>query len=328
MITTQVLPDSVRNALELAGRAPSVHNTQPWRFVLGEADPAASAETVRSIKLYADPQRWLRIADADQRDLIVSCGAALHHLRVALAAAGLNARVRRLPDPSDPDLLAEVELGDFTDHVDATLVQQIPRRRSERRAFRNYPLPNAFRQQLFDRAAEQGVLLLHIDSLDRRAVLSGAFAAAAQAQAATDGYAQELAIWTDSTGDEGIPSDNLVRPAPASVVAARDFGTPRVEVNNIEPEETLLVVLGTASDDKLSRLRAGEAMSAVLLEAARQGLAGCPLSQVLEVEATRDVVRDEVLEGSLCPQMLLRIGWPPEPPLPETPRRAVEEILG
>jgi nitroreductase len=301
MITTDVLHESVRHAVELAGRAPSVHNTQPWRFV---ADGG-------SVKLYADTARWLQVADADQRDLMISCGAALHHFRVALAAAGVGVRVHRMPDPEDPDLLAVLELEGPADRVDATLAEQIPRRRSDRRAFRNWPLPDAFRQQLFDRAAEQGV----------------AFEAAAQTQDGQDGYAEELATWTDTAAAEGIPSANLVRPAPPSVVAARDFGVPRETQHNVTPEEAMLVVLGTASDDRLSRLRAGEAMSAVLLEATRQGLASCPLSQVLEVPGTRDVVADDVLNGSMCPQILLRVGWAPEESLPETPRRDVTEIL-
>ncbi|GAA3625021.1 NAD(P)H nitroreductase [Microlunatus ginsengisoli] len=317
MITMNALSESVRNAVELAGRAPSVHNTQPWRFALsGDA-----------IDLYADEQCWLRVADPDQRDLVVSCGAALHHLRVALAAAGIGAQVRRLPDPARPDLLASVVLEGGVDRVDATLVEQIPRRRSDRRAFRNWPLPDAFRQQLFDRAAEQGVLLLHVDDAERRALLAGAFATAAAVQTSRPEYVEELAAWTDHIDSHGIPAENLVRPAPPSVVAARDFGVPRETVNNIEPEQAMLVVLGTASDDRLSRLRAGEAASAVLLEATRQGLASCPLSQVLEVEQSRAVVAADVLGGSLCPQLLLRIGWAPETPLPATPRRPVSETI-
>ena len=317
MITTAVRNETLRHAVELAGRAPSVHNTQPWRFVATED----------SLELIADDRCWLRVADPDQRDLVVSCGAALHHLRVALAASDIAAHVRRLPDPARPELLASVGLGAGPDRVDPTLVEQIPRRRTDRRAFRNWPLPDAFRQKLFDRAAEQGVLLLHIDDPDRRAVLTGAFEQAAAIQAARPGYDEELAAWTDHVDSHGIPTENLVRPAPASVIAARDFGVPRADAYNADPEQVMLVVLGTASDDRLSRLRAGEAMSAVLLEATRHGLAGCPLSQVLEVDASRSVVAEEVLGGSLCPQILIRVGWAPKNPPPATPRRPVVETL-
>src|ERR1044072_245708 len=87
------------SALDLANRAPSVHNTQPWRWALGTT----------TVHLMAAPDRRLPIADADGRDLLLSCGAALHHLRVALAALGWRTEVHRMPNPSDPTHLAAVE---------------------------------------------------------------------------------------------------------------------------------------------------------------------------------------------------------------------------
>src|SRR3982750_4766364 len=87
---------TLRAAIELASHAPSVHNSQPWRWVIGP----------RTVHLYADLRRWLPATDADGRDLVVSCGAVLHHLRVALAASGMHAVVHRIPDPARPDDLA------------------------------------------------------------------------------------------------------------------------------------------------------------------------------------------------------------------------------
>ena len=88
------------------------------------------------------------------------------------------------------------------------------------------------------------------------------------------------------------------------------------------------MVLGTASDDRLSQLRAGEALSAVLLQATHFGLASSPLSQPLEIGATRQVLQDEVLDGTLSPQIVLRVGWAPaDSTLPPTPRRPVAEII-
>jgi hypothetical protein len=83
----------------------------------------------------------------------------------------------------------------------------------------------------------------------------------------------------------------------------------------------------TTSDDPLSQLRAGEALSAVLLHATDLGLATCPLSQPLEIPATRRAIRDEILDGTLCPQLVLRIGWACGPPLPATPRRSQLDVV-
>ena len=89
----------------------------------------------------------------------------------------------------------------------------------------------------------------------------------------------------------------------------------------------MLLVLGTASDDRLSQLKAGEALSAVLLHATDIGLAACPLSQPLEVESIYRAVRDDLLGGSLAPQVLVRVGWGPQEPLPPTPRRPLDDVI-
>jgi hypothetical protein len=96
-----------------------------------------------------------------------------------------------------------------------------------------------------------------------------------------------------------------------------------------EPDGAVLLVLGTASDDPLSQLRAGEALSAVLLHATEVGLAtSCPLSQPLEVGTSRVVLRAEVLDGTVSPQLVLRVGWAPiGPPLPPTPRRPIDDTI-
>ncbi|QGN33934.1 nitroreductase family protein [Microlunatus sp. Gsoil 973] len=313
----RTIPPTLVAAIELAAHAPSIHNSQPWFFVVGQ----------QRIDLYADRERWLKVTDADQRDLLLSCGAALHHLRLGLAAAGIGARVRRLPDQWDPDRIASIELTDQIEAVDHELVEQIPRRRTDRRPFRSYPVPEAFRRRLIDRAAAQGAVLRVIDDPGARQALVGAFAAAGRAQAGLAGYADELATWTRESGGSGIPAANVVRPVPEVVEAARDFGGGPAAATDKAPEEATLVVIGTASDDRLSQLRAGEAMSAVLLEATREGLGTCPLSQPLEIGATRQVIRDRVLAGTLSPQVVLRIGWAPSEPMPPAPRRPVEEII-
>lgn len=310
--------DGVRQAIELAGRAPSIHNSQPWTFVVSG----------QRIDLYADEKRWLPVTDADKRDLLLSCGAALHHLRIGLAAAGLGASVQRVPDAARPDLLASVALDGPADAVDATLSAEILRRRSDRRPFRNYPLPEAFQRELTERAAEQGGLLRVVDDAGARTTLVAAFAEAADLQSRQSGYAEELQAWTQREGGDGIPAGNVSRPVSPAVEVARDFGGEPQPGNKTAPEAATLLLLGTASDDRLSQLRAGEAMSAVLLQATRHGLASCPLSQPLEIGATRDVLRDRVLGGTLSPQIVIRLGWPQEDALPPTPRLPVEELLG
>jgi len=319
MIVGHVDQRTVRSALELASRAPSVHNSQPWRWRLGPT----------SIHLYADLRRWLPATDAEGRDLIVSCGAVLHHLRVALGAAGISTSVHRMPNPGQPDHLAAVELrhGAPTD-AEVDLAGAITRRRTDRRRFGNWEVPDGFLQELVTRAAEQGALLRPVTGGRARSVLIDAIREAAETQETSSAYWTETALWSGRHADiEGVPAANLLRDVGADT--ARRFSEGLIEETDTgEPDGAVLLVLGTASDDPLSQLRAGEALSAVLLYATEVGLATCPLSQPLEVGTSRLVLQDDVLDGAVCPQLVLRLGWPPVgPPLPPTPRRPIDDMI-
>ena len=319
MITQSLNSENLRHALELAGRAPSVHNTQLWQFVVSDT----------SVDLYANLQRWLPATDADRRDLMLSCGAALHHLRLALESSGLGGHTSRLLGGEDSDLLASVKLAP-SPTSGSELLAEIPRRRSDRRPFRHWPIPAEFLAQLAQHAADQGAVLRVIDDPRSRAALLGAFVQAEIAQGEVVGYNSELTVWTGLRGGpEGIPAQNLPDHLSSGVAAHRAFDLGDLSSADVAgPEEDTLLVLGTASDDRLSQLRAGEALSAVLLYATRLGLATCPLSQPLEVADTREVLREEVLGGTLSPQIVVRLGWPQDEAIPPTPRRPVEETLG
>lgn len=317
---------TLRAAVALACRAPSVHNTQPWRWELGQ----------HSLHLYADRTRNLPAIDPTGADLMISCGAALHHVRVGLAALGWRAVVHRLPNPSQPDHLAAIEF-EAQEPTEAlvALATAIPRRRTDRRAFSSWPPPDAVLDQLMARAHREGVEAQVVTGRSRDELLI-AIDRAATTQEADPAYRAEIREWSGvyPGASAGVPAANI----PAG---SHQYGNLRMR--EFPPGELLqadrrllgedagaLLVLSTSSDDDLSRLRAGEATSAVLLEATSAGLATCPLSQPLEVVETKELVRDQVLGGSTCPQLVIRVGWAGfnADPLPATPRRPVVDVLG
>ena len=127
-------PETIRAVLTLATQAPSVHNSQPWHWRIG----------ARSLHLYADASRHLPQTDPDRRDLLLSCGATLHHCSVALAAMGWHAKIHRLPNPGDPNHLASIEVNPQPPgELDVTLAAAIARRRTDRRNYSNWPVPGA-----------------------------------------------------------------------------------------------------------------------------------------------------------------------------------------
>lgn len=317
--------NTLRAAVALACRAPSVHNSQPWRWELGQ----------HSLHLYADRTRNLPAVDPLGADLVISCGAALHHLRVGLAALGWRAIVHRLPNPGQPDHLAAIEFqaGEPTESYVA-LAAAIPRRRTDRRAFSSWTVPQGITAQLVSRALAEGVEAQEVVGRARDELLI-AIAKAAATQEADPKYRAEIREWSGvyPGASAGVPAANI----PAG---SRQYGN--LHMREFAPGELTqtdrlllsedagsLIVLSTSSDDELSRLRAGEATSAVLLEATSAGLASCPLSQPLEVVETKELVRDHVLGGSTCPQLVIRVGWAGfnADPLPATPRRPVIDVL-
>ncbi|MEV6426389.1 NAD(P)H nitroreductase [Nocardia sp. NPDC051463] len=316
------LPDdnTVKTALGLAVRAPSVHNIQPWRWRIGD----------RSIHLYLDPARALPSTDPDQRDLVLSCGAALHHLRVALAALGWSAVVHRLPNPVDPNHLAAIEpVRHRQTQLDVALSAAISTRRTDRRHYSSGPISPGYLGLLTERAAAQGAIVQH--AADRlREVLVTVIETAADRYAADPEYQFQSANWTGrrSTAD-GVTARNIPSVRPGDELPARASAAPQLTDGAQEPDFAELLVIGTSADDRLAQLRAGEAISAVLLTATNVGLATCLLTEPFEIPELRRKVRIGVLGSAAYPQAVLRIGWAPTSAarLPATARRAVDGVL-
>ncbi|KAA1249161.1 NAD(P)H nitroreductase [Mycobacterium simiae] len=312
---------TVRTILTLATRAPSVHNTQPWRWRVGAA----------SLHLYSDTSLQLANTDPDGRDLILSCGAALHHCVVALAATGWQAKVSRLPNPADPSHLAAIEVSrQAADQLDITLAAAIPRRRTDRRHYSFWPVPVSDIALMAARAARNGVTLRQIDAMDK---LNEIVAKSVWDHAANNDYLAELTAWSGRHASAtGVPARNTPIPDAAAPIPSRRFSGPALAMPpDAAPadDNAVMLALGTHSDDRLAQLRAGEATSVVLLTATAMGLASCPVTEPLEIAETRAAVRADVFGSSHYPQMLLRVGWAPinADPLPSTPRRELSEVV-
>lgn len=313
--------ETVHTALSLATLAPSVHNTQPWRWRVG-AD---------SLRLYAAPELHLPTADPDGRDLILSCGIALHHCLIALAALGWQSKVRRLPNPDEPEHLASVQVYRHQpSEVDVTLAAAIPQRRTDRRRYSSWSVPANYIALMGARAARAGVMLRQIESLPR---LQDIVAQAVWRHGTDHDYMAELTTWSGRYASlAGVPARNTPGSDPTALVPPRLFAGPALaqpsEVESVD-DNAVVLALGTKDDNTLAQLRAGEATSLVLLSATALGLASCPVTEPLEITETRDAVQIEVFGISGFPQMLLRIGWAPPTaePLPATPRRPLEDVV-
>ena len=311
-------PGPVEEAVRLACRAPSVHNSQPWLWRL-DGD---------RVHLFADPSRQLRHTDPDGRDLVLSCGAALHQLQVAARGLGWRPDVRRLPDPDEPAHLATITLTPSPASAPALEeMRLLGKRQTDRRRYTSWPVPPERLAALAQLGDAWGARVVPVRDEVARRRLRQLTRRADEVQRDDPGYLAELERQVrpspDGLAPESLPvsasGENRTFPVGALDDPSRDpIG---------EPEGLLLVC--TAADDRLSRLRAGETMSAVWLGAVADGLSVVPLSQALEVAQTRSAVVDELLDGWGYPQIVLRIGWPPivRADLPLSRRRDLDDVL-
>ena len=321
-LTSSGVPESVvRRLVLLACQAPSVYNTQPWAWRLRPD----------GMDLYADHQRRLPVADPTGRELVLSCGAALHHAQVAARALGWEPTVRRFPDPSAPALLAEVRLAPALPPRSAAAdIRAVHERSTDRRRFTSWPVPDERLERLAAEAREWDTDAVAVTDVTDRFRIDLLVGRAHQLQARDPDVLAEQEQWLDRHRGDGVPTATVPdRPAPDPSHRSR-FGVGSLEDTGRDLEGTDgMIVLCAEEDAPGAWLRAGEGLSALWLHAVRQGLSVVPLSQVVEVAETRAALRHDVFGGLVEPLLLLRVGWQAisRSHLVPTPRRPLDQVL-
>jgi hypothetical protein len=313
---------ALTRAAETAGTAPSIHNTQPWHWRIhdGVAD------------LYADLSRHLPASDPDRRMLLLSCGIALHHAAVSLAAQGMAAEITRMPDPADSGHLATVSI---TARIPITpdavrRMRTMAARRTDRRPLLDDPLlPDAV-ASLRAAAAAYGAGL---DVLDRGQMIELAVTIehAQIDEIADDGVRTELHRWTagDHPAGTGVPLAAIPERPLETTVPSRDFGQEgSLPVSSGHDAYAQYAILYGVNDDPPAWLEAGEACSALWLAATEWSIAVLPLSAAVETPASRHALR-RILGGVGHPYLAFRIGIadPRQAMQPRAPRLAAHETV-
>lgn len=304
--------------VETAGRAPSLHNSQPWRFV-----HAADGQ----LELWADRSRWIRFTDPAGRELVLSCGAALFTLEVALRARGATAVIDLLPEAASPDLLARVGTreGPPPNATDRALLRAVLRRHTHRSGFTQEPVDVSLRVAM-QRAAERPGARLHLlEGLRERAVAARLTAQGARLRRDRALLQAEQRFWSaaDTARRTGVPATARGSGRHPFGLAGR-FDDDTGQSGAGPMQGPVLAILCTSADAPADWLTAGRALQHVLLLAASAWVFADIDSQALEDKGLRrSLARQLHLPGT--PQLLFALGHAGVAPL--TPRRPVEEVL-
>jgi hypothetical protein len=322
MTTTALDGATLEKLISAAVAAPSIHNTQPWRFRL---DPVTE-----TVEVHAAPERALRHTDPDDRAVHISAGAALFNLRVAVAHFGWEPVVHLLPRPAEPGCLASVRLagprGDGAHDPAAELYDAVWHRHSSRFPFDRRPVPYAIRDDVVAAVAAEDAVLVFPGAPEVERILG--LTAEGEYQGHVDpGREAESRAWVHDGADDGIPTAALGARDSTGRVPVRDF-TAGLGLGSRSPEayerRPAVAVLGTKGDSPADWLRAGQALERALLVATDRGVRASLFSQAVEWPELRWALRDP-REGDLRVQMLVRFGYGPEGRA--TPRRSVGDVL-
>jgi hypothetical protein len=318
--------DKARFTVCYAILAPSSHNTQPWRFIINGDELLVCADRTRS----------LATIDPFDRELIMSCGAALFNLRVALAHFRVPVEITTFPQSSDPDVVARVvfpESGPMLKGL-AELFNGITKRATNRGLFHDEDVPTAIVEQLKLAAASEGVDARFVQALAKRERIATLIAKADRCQFDDPRFRRELASWIHpSRSKDGMPAASqglrtlvdAATPIVAMAIRTFDLGNGVAAAHQeLARGSPCLVVLSTPMDNNEGWLSAGFGLQRLLLTAADAGYSASYLNQPIEVPELRTELAQQLsIEG--YPQLLLRLGR--GRPVSHSPRRPISEVL-
>jgi len=298
--------------------APSTHNSQPWKFVIG----------TREIDIVAEDARWLKVADPNRREMFISIGCAVESLRVAADFAGLSTEVSYFPIEHNATLVARVRVDAPGTRREAAIPELLPhtvtRRTSHRRFDPERPVGEEDRRALYTSFASPDVAMHFITdraALDRLATLERE---ADLALFSDPLYRSELAAWV---GEGLLSSSWLVSKLGQFAISMLPVGAQVAQSDaSLVASAPLAVLLSTRRDLAEEQVHVGEAYLRIALTAEARDLRIQPISQVLEFPETRHQVAEAAGLNDRFAQHIFRLGFGPAEPAIRR-RRPLDQIV-
>jgi nitroreductase len=296
--------------------APSIHNTQPWKFAVSED----------RVHVFVDKTRWLRVADADQRELYLSVGCALENLVIAAEHFGFTARVAHMPAPGNEELAAEVRLsagGKVSVFRPARLFKAIPLRHTNHKIYGVKPIPETDLARFTQAVVEEGVMLQVTGDAGTRRRVDELLLEGDARQFSDATWREELAHWI---GQGVFGSRWLISKTAQLALTHMNLAKGLTKTDaELVMGAPVVGVIGTREDGPVEQIQAGQVLERIALTATCLGVRIQPMSQILEVPDLKAQV-SKLLPDGLHPQVTFRLGYA-EPEMEHTPRRPLDDVL-
>lgn len=309
--------ERLRFFLRYAVLAPSGHNTQPWKFAVQQS----------TIQVYADPSRWLRVADADRRELHISVGCAIENLLIAADYAGYGSEVTYLPTPNQYNHMATIRL--IPDHhttprYNTDLFAAIPTRHTNHKEYDGRPVSGDVVRRLEACCEETSVTLSLTDDETRKQWGEALIHEGDMRQFSDPAYRKELGTWIG----RGVFGDSWLQARIGQLaVTYVNMGKTIARKNaRLLRSAPMLGVLTTREDTAHAHMLVGQVYERISLTATTLGLSIHPMSQPLELPDLRRKLADLLPVSGIFPQHMFRLGYA-EPEATHTPRRPLEDGL-
>ena len=260
--------------LRYAVLAPSSHNTQPWKFSLGDG----------VIGVFVNNDRWLRVADADQRELYISVGCAIENLLIAAEHFGYGHSSVYFPDPANPRLVAVISFtpgGEPSPFRERELFDAITVRHTNHKVYEARQIPAEDLARIKDCCVEEGLSLYLTSDAEVKRKVDGLISQADAIQFADPLFRNELSHWIGQ-GVFGTPW--LIAKLSQLAVSYLDVGNSMAKKDSdVLMSAPVLGMLCSEENDRESHVKVGQVFERVYLMATSLGLSIQPISQVLQV---------------------------------------------
>jgi len=311
------IEEKLKFLLRYAILAPSSHNTQPWKFSLEN----------KTVKIFPDRDRWLKVADGNKRELQISIGCTLENLIIAAEHFGFRCEVAYLPESEKKDPAISVTFNRPNlrpSPISEGLFEAIRKRGTNHNVYDGKSIGEKDLEKLRSISKENGIQLHLTEDQGIKRRVDSLMVKGDAIQFSDPEWREELGYWM---GQGVFGTSWLTSKMSQLAVTYLNMGKSTAKKDSeLLMSAPILGVISSGSDEREARIKAGRTFERLALTAANLNVSLHPMSQILEIPDLKSEVAKLIPVADVYPQQTFRLGYA-EPEREHTPRRPLEEVL-